>query len=111
MAIEFKCPQCGQPLEADYQQMGQKASCIKCKAVVTVPDPEFLPHLQCPGCGAEVDFPPSSAGMIEKCPKCGNLIHVPSMKGGSQSGCAALTSLVGCLLMAVLVWLATGLLR
>jgi len=109
--IDFKCPKCGQSLEADYQAAGQKAKCFKCEAVVDVPWPEFGPRLQCPTCRAEVEFPPASAGMIEKCPKCGCMIHVPG-KAGAQSGCGALLgqSLVGILLIVGLAWLTMGLL-
>jgi hypothetical protein len=89
--IEFKCPKCNQDLEADYQQAGGKATCIKCSAVVDVPWPDLLPKVQCPACKAELDFPPSAAGMIERCPKCGCAVQVPGgRKGQATSGCGAL---------------------
>jgi DNA-directed RNA polymerase subunit RPC12/RpoP len=37
MAIEFKCPHCEKPLQADDQMAGQKA--------------------KCPGCGKELEVP------------------------------------------------------
>jgi DNA-directed RNA polymerase subunit RPC12/RpoP len=106
--IEFKCTQCGQPLEADYQAAGKKASCIKCGTAVEIPQPEFLPRMQCPHCKSELDFRPSSAGMVEKCPQCGGMVHVPGGKD-ALSGCLGL-SLVCALVAAGLAWLTTGLL-
>lgn len=108
--IEFKCPKCGQQLEADYQAAGSKAKCFKCEAVVEVPWPEFGPRLQCPACKAECDFPPASAGMIEACPKCGCMIQVPG-KGGSANAASGCAGLLGqglvCLVMLVgLTWFA-----
>ncbi len=105
--IEFKCPTCGETLEADDGTTGKKTQCLRCKTEIVIPLPDLLPRIQCPHCKAELDFPASRAGNVEPCRKCGGLVHLPGTPQGG--GCTGALSFVAVLF--ALVWWTAGLMR
>ncbi len=42
MTIQFHCPKCGQPNEAQENKIGQDHICSECKAECTVPAPPYV---------------------------------------------------------------------
>ena len=81
MNIEFKCPQCGQIVEADESDRGQVAACPHCGKGIVVPRgktngevqrPESkVVHIKCPHCGTAYEVSRQDMCRRTSCEVCG----------------------------------------
>lgn len=81
----FKCPHCGQEIEAPDDLAGTMINCPACDRMLRVPgevapgaDAEMI--FDCPTCGHGIDTPVGAAGLHLDCPKCGAKIQIPAPK-------------------------------
>ena len=61
MPIQFRCSNCGQPIEVDDEYAGRQAACPYCRSVVTVPMSSTYAPQPTPTARPGVPAPPTSA--------------------------------------------------
>ena len=70
MSIKYVCSNCGQKCKSDDEYAGQKVNCVKCGALLEIPNLESIPDQL-----VEVhDFPPAAA-VVMLCTNCGAAIE------------------------------------
>ncbi len=96
MSIEFRCTQCGRPLQAGDATPGTRILCPGCGAFSAVPSPsaghfgdrpngrEAGPAIEfrCTGCNKLLRTAADTAGKQAKCPECGRILSVPAPGAG-----------------------------
>ena len=68
MAIQFKCPACGQAYSVPEQNVGKKAKCKACGNAIVVPGASAGPAKQASGVGATAAKPAKPAAEPDKAP-------------------------------------------
>lgn len=106
---EFKCANCGAPLEVDDAQAGNKVQCPDCQHVQDVPGLKLPPiSFLCNNCGADLQVSALSAGKMLNCSHCGCMVLVPPLKAkGAKggAGCLGVLLLGAVVAGAALSWL------
>ena len=75
--MEFKCPQCGQMVEADESARGQVAACPHCGKGIIVPrngiqsKSTITTSVTCPVCGTKYEVDKKDVGQSIVCETCG----------------------------------------
>jgi phage FluMu protein Com len=79
MPSDFRCTQCGRPLQAGDASPGTRILCAACGAFSPVPAPEAAAPIEfrCTGCNKLLRTPADTAGKQAKCPECGQIVSVP----------------------------------
>jgi hypothetical protein len=67
--VKMSCPSCGIHIEFASQNIGQKISCPKCQANITMRKPDLL-KMTCFFCQEHIEFPPHAIGEKIPCPHC-----------------------------------------
>ena len=76
--FRFKCSECGEKLEAAYEDAGRKGACWNCEArfVITPPDDENY-NVNCPECSAELEVSTLHTGRKAACWRCEARFQIP----------------------------------
>ena len=67
--LKMPCPSCGGHIKFDTRNLGQKAACPHCQAMITLRKPENL-KMACFFCKGHIEFPPHAIGEKMPCPHC-----------------------------------------
>src|SRR5690348_8880358 len=100
MAIKFQCPKCKTPYSVKDELAGKKATCKKCKQVITIPTPAVAtaaapaappPNAEELAASVFADEPKAEAAELTtvefNCPECEAKVQVSADLAGKRTQC------------------------